>query len=489
MYRTPELCLNRGRGLLCLLAVLVGSFNAACSTTIPQLPAPESRMPAAFASPPIIQQLQAEGLEQGVATVRWWEGFSDPILNQLVQKSLENNFEIAAAAARVNEARALLALDRAGNSPLLELQGELRSQHSNRNNLTGNSTGSANSQRMEKQVLSGFGASLPLDIAGRNEQRVRAAEAGLLIQQAQLRAQIMATSSAVAQEYLSLRGNQKQLLLLQESVGLQEKTLALVKARFESGLSPELDVRRAETSVETLRANIAPLQQALQNSRNRLAVLSGAFPGAYESLLSTAGVLNIYTLRIPAMLPVQVIQARPDVQLAQARFARAAADVGLAEANFYPNLELMASLQIGRGMVNSNPASSILVNALSAVLEQTIFDGGARSARLDAAHARARAELANYEQVLRQVVEEVEQALFAVNTSAQRQEALNKAVLSSRRSFQQADALYQLGLVSFLDVVDAQRVYANAEQSLAAEQTNHATRVAGLFRVLGVGPS
>jgi multidrug efflux system outer membrane protein len=93
---------------------------------------------------------------------------------------------------------------------------------------------------------------------------------------------------------------------------------------------------------------------------------------------------------------------------------------------------------------------------------------------------------ADYEQVLRVVTQEVESALTAIDSSSARQIALGKAVVSSKRSFEQADALYQLGLVSFLDVVDAQRVYANAEQALATEQTNYATLIAGLFRALGV---
>ena len=100
--------------------------------------------------------------------------------------------------------------------------------------------------------------------------------------------------------------------------------------------------------------------------------------------------------------------------------------------------------------------------------------------------ARAEGALAEYEQVLRVVTQEVENSLTAIDSSASRQTALGKAVVSSKRSFEQADALYQLGLVSFLDVVDAQRVYANAEQALATEQTNYATLIAGLFRALGV---
>jgi len=464
--------------------VLPFVFLSACAVTTPKLPSTETKPPEQFVAQDILQNLSSVK-DAGVAGVRWWEGFNDPVLNELVSTSIQNNFQIAAAAARVKEARALLELSEAGDSLLVELDAEVSGQKSDRDNNTSSSTGS-NNARDERSALLGLGFTLPVDLAGRVENEVRAAAANLMAEQAGLRAQIIETSTAVAQEYLSLRGNQKQLAMLRESVELQEKTLAIVQARFESGLSPELDVRRAETSVENLRASIAPLQQALQDSRHRLATLSGQFPGAYEQLLKPEGDLPEYGLGIPVSVPFQVIQARPDVQLMQARFAQAAADVGVAEADFYPSIELMANIQIGSTAINSNPATSILIGSLAALLNQVVYDGGARDARLNAAVARAEGALAEYEQVLRVVTQEVENSLTAIESSSSRQTALGKAVVSSKRSFEQADALYQLGLVSFLDVVDAQRVYANAEQALATEQTNYATLIAGLFRALGV---
>lgn len=470
----------------CSAAVAVIILSACATAPSLEIPESKTKTPEQFVAQDILQNLSSVN-DAGVAGVRWWEGFNDPILNQLVQASLDNNFQIASAAARVKEARALLALRETGDSLLLELDGEVSGQRSDRGNTSGGSnTNTGNNNRDERSALVGLGFTLPIDLAGRVEQEVRAAAASLLAEQASLRAQIISTSTNVAQEYLLLRGNQKQLAMLRDSVSLQEKTLAIVQTRFDSGLSPELDVRRAETSVETLRADIPPLEQALQDSRHRLATLAGQFPGAYEELLKPEGALPQYGLSIPTRLPFQVVQARPDVQLAQARFAQSAAEVGLAQADFYPSIELMASIQIGSTALNSNPATSILIGSLSALLNQVIYDGGARDARLDAAKARAEGSLADYEQVLRVVTQEVENALTAINSSSSRQTALGKAVVSSKRSFEQADALYQLGLVSFLDVVDAQRVYANAEQALATEQTNYATLIAGLFRALGV---
>lgn len=460
---------------------------SACATApVEEVPVQSMPSPGKFVAQDILQNLSRVS-EAGLAGVRWWEGFDDPILDQLIQNSLESNFQIASAAASVREARALLALSDTGDSLLVELDAQLSGQKTDRSNPASGTTGSAaGSNRNERNAVLGLGLALPVDLAGRVDQEVRAAAANLMAVQAGLRSQIISTSTEVAQEYLRLRGNQKQLAMLRDSVALQEKTLAIVQARFESGLSPELDVRRAETSVETLRASIAPLEQALRRSMHQLATLAGQFPGAYDSLLTPVGNLPRYSQGIPARLPLQVLQARPDVQLAQARFAQAAAQVGVAQADFYPSIDLMANIQIGSSALNSNPATGILIASLSAVLNQVVYDGGARDARLDAAKARAEGALADYEQVLRTVTLDVENVLLAIEASTSRQTALGKAVVSSKRSFEQADALYQLGLVSFLDVVDAQRVYANAEQALATEQTSYATLVASLFRALGV---
>lgn len=470
------------------LSVLSGVFLmlTACAATQVDIPESTTQAPAQFVAKEILQNLSSVN-NAGVAGVRWWEGFNDTVLNQLVNTSLQNNFQIASAAARVKQARALLELSETGDSLLIELDAALSGQKTDRSSTGANNISSSNNNaRDERSALLGLGFALPLDLAGRVDEEVRAAAANLLAEQANLRAQIISTSAVVAQEYLSLRGNQKQLAMLKASVELQEKTLGIVQTRFESGLSPELDVRRAETSVESLRASIAPLQQRLQSSRHRLATLSGQFPGAYEQLLKPEGELPKFSLNIPVRMPFQVLQARPDVQLSQARFAQAAAEVGVAEADFYPSIELMANIQLGSTAVNSNPATSLLIASLAGLLNQVIYDSGARNARLNAAMANAESALADYEQVLRVVTQEVEDALTAIDSSTLRQVALGKAVVSSKRSFEQADALYQLGLVSFLDVVDAQRVFANAEQALATEQTNYATLIAALFKALGV---
>jgi len=181
-----------------------------------------------------------------------------------------------------------------------------------------------------------------------------------------------------------------------------------------------------------------------------------------------------------------VLSTRPDVRQSEARLKQAIANIGVAKADYYPAFRLSGTLSIGATGVSSIPVSEVLIGSLAALIEQVLTNGGVRDANFKIAQAQAEEALADYEQTLREASEEVETSLAAIQSSRHRQTSLEKAVSSSQRSFSQAETLYQQGLISFLDVVDAQRVLASAEQALARERTNYATQIAILFRVLGV---
>lgn len=456
---------------ICAAALLL----TACAAG-PDYEAPEVSAPERFVAQEVVETLN-EGKEDIPVIDGWWNGFADPVLDALVQDGIENNYDIAAAAARVKAAQARIRLAGAGDEPVVE--GDTDASLSEQVEIDNGDT------ETTRSVFATLDLTLPLDVFGRTQRRVESASAGLEGARADLRGVALATSSKIALEYLRLRGNQRQLELLRESVALQEKTLSIVKSRYEAGLSPELDLRRAETSVENLRADIPPLTESLVNSRNRLAVLTGLYPGAYEDALSEQGELPDYRGRIPDLLPLEVLAMRPDIREAESELKRAVAEIGVAQAEFYPAFELSGAISIGTRGVSGAPSLDVLIGTIGALIEQVFTDGGERRANVEIAKADAEEALAAYEQALRNGVREVEDALAAISSSMQRQESLQKSVESSTRSFYQAETLYQQGLISFLDVVDAQRVLASAEQQLAGEKTRFATRIATLFRVLG----
>lgn len=460
------------------LALAASALILASCTVGPDYEKPQIDAPPKFVSQEVLQTLNEGKQDQDLAS-DWWAGFNDPILNQLVEAGLENNFEIAAAMARVKEAQARVQLAGAEDNLTSDLDVGAEAEERKELNSDRDSTTSLSTQ-------AGVGFSLPFDIFGRTRRNVEAARANLDAARRDLESTVLVTSVNITSEYLTYRGDQRQLELLMESVSLQEKTLSIVRSRFDSGLSPELDLQRAISSVESLRAQIPPLKERLQNSKNRLASLTGQFPGAYEDLLSEDGDIPVYSARIPDMMPLDVLNTRPDIRQSEEFLKAAIANIGVAEAEYYPVFELTGSITIGSTGVSSLPTTDVLIASLAGLISQVITSGGERDANLEIAKAQAEEALANYELLLRNASQEVEASLNAIRASAERQESLRKAVQASQRSFSQSQTLYRQGLISFLDVVEAQQDLADDEQDLAAENTDYVTEIANLFRVLGV---
>lgn len=460
---------------LTLLALGVLSLNAC--TVGPDYKRPPIEAPQNFVAQDVLWALNAENKNSPV-NLDWWSGFDDPILNELVAAALEHNLEVSAALARVKEAEARIGL--ADSVDDLSLDGSVDSEIEERRELNDGQDGATS-----RSVFGRLGLGLSLDVFGRTRRDVERANANLEAAEGELKSILLIVSSDVATEYLSLRGNQRQLELLRESVTLQEKTLSIVNTRFETGLAPDLDLQRARASVETLRARIPLLEERLRNSRNRLAVLTGEFPGIYEELLGAHQSIPVYGAEIPNVMPLDVLNTRPDIRQSEAQLKAAVAAIGVAEADFYPSFDLAGNLSLGASGTSSMPGTEVLIASLSALIEQVFLDGGARSANLKIAKAQAEEALANYELSLRTGVNEVEVSLNTIQASVSRQKSLDIAVQSNQRSFSQAQILYQQGLISFLDVVSAQQDLADAKQNLAVERTDYATEIATLFRVLG----
>ena len=460
------------RQYLTYLSVLILS---AC-TVGPDYSKPKVELPQEFVSQNVFALINTGNNEN--FPLEWWQGFNAPDLNDLIRKGLADNYDIAIAASRVRQARANIRFADSGDSLSVGASGGAEIEERRNLNDGGDSSTSTS-------FVGGLAALLPLDIFGQSEREVEAAQAQYQSAQAVLRGAILDVSTVIANEYLSLLGTQRQLELLKESVDLQNQTLSIVQARYDAGLAPDLDVQRARTSVQNLRADIPVLEQSLKNSRNRLATLTGEFPGYYEGLAKNITTIPDYDGAIPARVPYEVLAGRPDVAQAEANLRQAIARIGIAEAEFYPVFELRGNISVNATGFGTTPATDILIASLSGLIDQVLFDGGARAANLDITKAQAEEALAVYDQTLRQAALDVENVLAALQSSADRQISLEKSIISTQKSFKQAEILYQQGLISFLDVVDAQRQLASAEQALAREKTNYATQIVNLFNALG----
>jgi len=437
---------------------------AACAVG-PDYQRPELLTPARYAGP----SLGDTGKPASPAP--WWRGFEDETLDDLIRSALENNRDLEAARARLEEARSLIGAEKAAFLPGFDAE------------ISGSATRELDGPQRtsENAEAAGLFSFVP-DLFGRTRRSVEAAEA-----EAQARAALLAdlertTVAAVAATYVEVIRTEARLALLSESLALQQRTLEIVEQRSGAGIAPSLDVKRAEADLAQTRSERGRLEIARSEALNALAVLTGRHVGALN--LDRRTDVPDFVDEPAVGAPIDLLRNRGDLRAAEAFLAAATAEIGVETADLYPSLRLPGSVAVD--LTDPAGMTARSVAQISAVLDLPIFDGGARRAEVGAAEARAREALVVYEAALLQALSDVEQSLVAVRARAARQKDLAEAIAASRESFEQFNALYQEGLASFIDVLDAQRTLISSRESFVDSQADVALATIRLHESLGV---
>ena len=439
--------------------VLAGAMLvAACAGTAPVEMAPTVAAPAIYAT-----NLPPSGADR-----QWWLGFDDPVLDALVRRGLQTNLEIDAAADRLASAAALLRAEKADRLPTVD--------------------GSANagiSLTDNSEVTAGaglFGEFNP-DINGRLAAEIRAAAADYALQDYLLADQQRIVAAAVASQYVEYRRTGAQLELLEQSTDLQEQTLRIVTLRFEAGLAANLDVRRAAADLAQTRARRGLITISRSEAENALAILLAEPPGQFSVPDATSPGIPDYALGPPVGVPADLLRRRTDILAAEARLARAAAEIGIEMADLRPSLTIPGTLGVGDGTLGGIFSTFLLT--LGAVLDVPLFDGGRRQAEVEAAEFEAQARLSEYRGAFLQSLGEVENALVAIEAFKQRNADLVEAIEQSETALSQSNALYREGLASLFDVLDAQRQLISSRESLIDSEASLASSYIAFHAAVG----
>lgn len=457
-------------------ALLAAALTAGCATVGPEFESPEPTLPAAWnADVPDL-------FEGGTDTAVWWKRFDDPILETLILRGLDDNLDIHLAQSRVREARAAARGIVAGTGPSLDLSAEAGVDASReRGDDDDNDTGGSARGALE--------GSWQLDLFGGQTRRREAAWAQAARQEAQSHEARRLTAAEMARTYVELRAAERRLDLTERSLELQRRTLSLVSSRVDSGLAPGLDRVRAQAEVSSLRADLGPLQTEVQRLRNALAVLLAEPPGSVNELLSeSTGEIPVSGTGRAVGVPADLIRRRPDIKAAELQIAVDTAEVGVAHAELYPTLTLPGTISVGWTGIGDGSVVTTVLGSLSALLQLPLYDGGRREAELTAAQERLIQAGLTYRQTLLQALQEVESALAGYEGSRDQLQALDDAVENNRRAYEQSQALYQQGLVTFLDVLDSQRNWNDSLQALALARRNASLEVINLYTALGATP-
>lgn len=461
-----------------ILACAASGLLAACaSSDIPQV---EPAGSIALAPDYFAESRPPAGLKAA-----WWRGFGDNRLDGLVGEALRRNQTLAAARARLAAARAVLRAERADFLPTID--GDV---------TLGGSVDDAGTALDDASA--GLGGVWTLDLNGRLSAERAEALAGVEASQYALADRRRLIASAVANRFVELRRTAARLRLLEQSADLQRRTLNIVQLREEAGLSSNFDVRRAAADLSRTLSQRGPLLLARARAANALSVLSGEPPAEVPGTDGSAeggsggdadgdadGEADIPDYaRGPGLgVPADLLRARPDLLLAEADIAAAAARVGVERADLLPALTLPGFLTLGDGSVDG--LFSQAVAGLSAVLGVPLLDGGRRRAEVAAAEAGLNAALADYRQVLLEALAEVESALVAIRSAEDRRDELANAVAESEAAFEQSSALYREGLASLFDVLDVQRQLIGSREALIDAEAALAQAYIDLFTATG----
>lgn len=468
-------------------ALLATMILAGCAA--PELRNPQIDVPAAFKE----ATLAADSSEaarwkpaqpaEAQARGEWWKAFNDPALNRLIDEATAANANLAAAAARMKQARALAGIAEADRSPQVGAQfGPQRFRSSAISLGRPAGTDIPPATAWQGQLT----ASYEVDLFGRVAGNVSAARADAATSEASYHSILLALQADVAQIYFRLRAADAEQVLLNETVRLREENFRINQRRFELGDLGELEPARARTELSTTRSEALAVERQRAQLEHALAVLLGkpaaAFNARINPLVESAALPGI-----PAGLPSALLERRPDIAAAQRAMIAANARIGVARSAMFPALAIT-----GAGGAESADLSDLFKWSsrtwiIGALLSMPIIDGGRNRANIARSEAALEESVANYRHSVLSAFAEVEDNLAGLRTLSGQAQALDDAVTSARRSADLANKQYQAGRASYLDLLDAQRNLVAIERNAVQLRGTRATTTVALIRSLGGG--
>lgn len=466
-----------------LLPLLAAMLLAGCAT--PELQAPQIDVPAAYKETTSPDGARWKPAQPAEAQPRgeWWKAFSDSTLNRLVEEATAANQNLAAAAARVKQARALAGVAEADRVPNVNIEaGGQRARASAVSLGLPQGTPVAPLTAWQGRLT----ASYEVDLFGRIGANISAAQADADASEATYRSVLLALQADVAQTYFRLRAADAELAFLNQTVRLREENVRINQRRYDLGDLGELDLARSKTELSTTRSDAIALERQRAQLEHALAVLLGKPAAAFSA--ETNPLLASSTLPgIPEGLPSALLERRPDIAAAQRAMIAANARIGLARAAMFPVLRLT-----GAGGGQSEDLSDVFKWSsrtwlVGALLSMPLIDGGRNRANIARSEAALEESVADYRQSVLAAFAEVEDNLAGLRTLAGQAQAIDDALASARRSAELAGKLYEAGRSSYLDVLDAQRNLAAVERNAVQLRGTRATTTVALIRSLGGG--
>ncbi len=417
----------------------------------------------------------------------WWRLFDDAELNRLETLAATNNQNLTAAAARLEESRALVTAARSGFYPQLTAggtpNGDFNRQRTSVNQpQSGKAAGGAHTyDTFTAPLYLGW----EMDLWGRVRRQSEGAKARFFAAADDFESAKLGVAAEVANDYFLLRSLQSEYAVITNTVVAYERSLELTQNRRRGGIASDLDVAQAETQLRSAQAQLPAIRLNLAQTLHALAALCGR--PAMDFSVATGDIQPLQIPVVPSILPAELLEHRPDIASAERRMAAANADIGVAKAAFFPAIKLN-----GLAGFQSVNASSWFdwpsrFWSVGPSVELPLFTGGLNRANLAVAKAAYNENVASYRQTVLDAFGEVEDALAAQQLLAEEWNAENAALTAARRALEISENRYKSGLVTYLDVATAQTVALNHERTVVQLEGSRLAATVNLVKALGCG--
>jgi outer membrane protein, multidrug efflux system len=435
---------------------------------------PAVETPGSFRDMSDNPQLQAQ--TASYADLPWWQVFQDPQLQELIRTALKQNYDLQTATERINAARAQVAITRSRLFPQIGANAE----------FTGGKE--SNFQSKFNFGLLTADAAFQLDFFGELRRATEASRAALLATEDARQTVILTLVSDIASDYFALLELDLQLQITQDTIKAQQASVRLTKLRVDHGVATKLDVLQAQQTLDTANATIPELERQRGQTENAISILLGNYPQAVPR--GRTLVDQPLPPEVPPGMPSSLLERRPDVHNAEHLLIAANAEIGVAKAQFFPQISLTGSG--GGAFGRSSAFSSLMTTQLGiwsygAQVSQPIFTGGALKGNLHLAQSQYQQALIAYRQAIQRAFGDVSDALIGYEKLHQVRLRQEDTVADLQESVRLSNMRYTGGTTTFLEVLDGQRALYSAELTLAQDRGGEYQSLVQLYRALGGG--
>ncbi len=458
-----------------MFAMLVSGFVAGCKVG-PNYKRPTVQTPTEYRELKDAPQTQVQPQVASYADLPWWQVFQDPTLQELIRTALKQNYDLQLATERISAGRAQVQITRSNLFPQAAANGDF-------------SGGKEHNFQTKFNFLTLTGdAAFQLDFFGKLRRATEASRAELLATEDARQTVILTLVSDVASDYFALLQLDLQLQITKDTVKTQEDSVKLTNLRMDHGVATKLDVLQAQQVLDTANAQIPDLERQIAQEENAISILLGDYP---------QGVPRGRTLveqnlppDVPPGLPSALLERRPDIREAEQFLVAANAQIGVAKAQFFPQIALTGSGggAFGRSSAFSGLMSSQLgIWSYGAQVSQPIFTGGALRGNLRLAESQHNQALISYRQAIQRAFGDVSDALIGYQKNHEVRVRQEQTVADLQESVRLSIMRYRGGTTTYLEVLDGQRSLFSAELVLAQARGTEYQSLVQLYRVLGGG--